>query len=138
MIIYERVHQLPPIVRSFLFSHEGWIVGSTAQWLLGEKEEDPRDYDVLIPSWEWGKASMSIPPGTPANANGGFKMTLEDGKRLDVWTGDIGWFLAQVPDEYARVSIQPITRSILRLEKGMVPERKMNEQGLSPSRSRSI
>lgn len=97
MIYYNKVAKLPPMVRSFCYNNDGWIVGSAALYLLGLKEDDPRDYDILIPFYMWGQACRSVPVGTPANSFGGFKMT-DGGIVIDVWCGDIGWFLGNVPD----------------------------------------
>ncbi len=93
---YNKVAELPAIVRSFCFSNEAWIVGSCAKWLLTLTETPPRDFDLLIPFYCWGQASRTIPVGSLTNSNGGVKLVV-DGVSIDVWAGDIGWFLSQVP-----------------------------------------
>lgn len=94
---YHKIAALPAIIRTFCFSHEAWIVGSAASFLLDLKDEMPRDWDILVPFWTWGVACRTIPEGTPTNSFGGLKVT-SDGYKIDVWSGDVGWFLAQVPN----------------------------------------
>lgn len=97
---YNKVAALPSLIRGFCHSHDGWIVGSGALYLLDLKSEFPRDWDVLIPLWTWGIACKTIPEGTPTNSHGGIK--IKEGElSVDVWAGDIGWFLAQVPSHPA-------------------------------------
>jgi hypothetical protein len=93
---YHKIAALPTIVRSFCYSHDAWIVGSGAEYLLDIKELAPRDWDLLIPFWCWGTACKTVPAGTPTNSHGGIKLT-ENGLSIDLWAGDIGWFLSQVP-----------------------------------------
>lgn len=95
-INYNKVAALPHVVRSFCYGHEAWIVGSAATYLLDLKDDGPRDYDILVPLWTWGVACRSIPEGSSTNAHGGVKFSV-GGASVDVWGGDIGWFLAQVP-----------------------------------------
>lgn len=108
---YNKVAKLPALVRSFCFNNDGWIVGSTANWLLGLKGDDPRDYDILIPFYTWGVACRSIPEGSPTNSHGGIKIS-SDGVIIDVWGGDIGWFLGQVPQTPA-YAVHPKTMTYL-------------------------
>jgi hypothetical protein len=94
-IDYYRISDLPALVRSFCFSNDGWIVGSGAAYLLGFNEA-PNDWDILIPFWQWGEACRSIPRGMLTNSHGGVKIPIGN-TSIDVWAGDIGWFLSQVP-----------------------------------------
>lgn len=104
-INYNKVAQLPAAVRSFCYNNDGWIVGSGARFLLDLKKDVPRDWDILIPFWTWGIACRTIPENSPTNSQGGVKV-LTDGVCIDVWAGDIGWFLAQVPS-YPAYAVQP-------------------------------
>jgi hypothetical protein len=102
---YNKVSVLPPLVRAFCFNNEAWVVGSAALYLVGLKPDVPRDWDVLVPLWSWGVASRTIPEGMLTNSHGGVK--LKDGNTVvDVWGGDIGWFLAQVPS-YPAYAVHP-------------------------------
>lgn len=112
---YSKIAALPALVRSFCFSNEGWIVGSGAKWLLDLRTEPPRDFDVLIPFYTWGIACRSIPEGSLTNSHGGVKIR-SDGLEVDVWAGDIGWFLAQVPLPPA-YAVQPKTMTVLTMTK---------------------
>jgi hypothetical protein len=105
----ERMGKLPAMIRSFCFNNEGWIVGSGAMYMIGLKEDMPRDWDILIPFYEWGKACLSIPRNSPSNSFGGIKI-ISDEHEIDVWGGDIGWFLGQVPNYPAyAVSLSKLT-----------------------------
>ncbi len=111
-INYARVALLGSVVRSFCYSHDAWIVGSGAKYLLNlPNAAKPRDWDILIPFWSWGIACKTIPEGTPTNAHGGVKLIVE-GTEIDVWAGDIGWFLAQVPNQPA-YAVNPRTMTFL-------------------------
>lgn len=116
-IDYNRIAALPAVVRAFAFSNEAWIVGSAALYLLGLKDDDPRDYDMLIPFYQWGKACRSIPEGSPTNSHGGVKITT-DGIMIDVWCGDIGWFMGQVPAVPA-YAVSPLTMTFLKADRAI-------------------
>lgn len=89
---------LPPVARTLCYNHEGWVVGSTAEYLLGLRDEPQRDLDILVPFYEWGNACRIVPAGTPANSFGGFKL-IDNDIEIDLWAGDIGWFISQVPNK---------------------------------------
>jgi len=94
---YNKIAGLPHVIRSFCYGYDGWIVGSAASWLLDLKPDQPRDFDILCPFYTWGQACRTIPEGSVTNAFGGIKFAVE-GVTIDIWAGDIGWFLNQVPE----------------------------------------
>jgi hypothetical protein len=102
---YNKVASLPAFVRGFCYNNDAWVVGSGACYLLDLQGELPRDWDLLIPFWTWGIACKSIPHNSPTNSQGGIKVTLGD-LCVDVWAGDIGWFLGQVP-VYPAYAVHP-------------------------------
>lgn len=114
-INYSRVANLPALVRSFCHSNEGWVVGGGASYLLSISENIPRDWDVLVPFWQWGLACKTIPEGSLTNSHGGVKLVSGDLK-IDVWAGDIGWFLAQVPS-YPSYAVHPKSMTFLAASK---------------------
>lgn len=122
-ISYERVAALPALVRSFCHSHEAWIVGSGAAYLLGHVDKPPRDWDVLIHLWQWGIASKTIPKGSQTNSHGGVKVPIGDGQDVDVWAGDIGWFLAQAPAQ-PHYAVQPKTMTVLTSSRAVTMNKK--------------
>lgn len=83
MLNYNKIAKLPALVRSFCFSNEAWIVGSAALYLLDLKDDHPRDFDLLIPFYQWGVACRSIPENSPTNSHGGVKL-ISDGCAIDV------------------------------------------------------
>jgi hypothetical protein len=87
----EKKNIIPQKIKELSWNYEAWIVGGSARYLLG-LEDSCKDWDVLIPFNRWGEACRTIPKGTPANSFGGFKLNVEDCE-IDVWAGEIGWFL---------------------------------------------
>lgn len=79
---------LPTLVLALTHNHDAWIVGSAAD----PANTDPRDYDVIVPFYEWGKAAHLIPKDATVNSFGGFKCTSDNAK-IDVWPGDLGWLM---------------------------------------------
>ncbi len=112
IIDYNKVARLPALVRAFCYNNEAWIVGSTALYLLGLKQDDPRDYDLLVSFYQWGVACRSIPENSSTNSQGGVKV-VSDGVVINVWAGDIGWFLGQVPNMPA-YAVQPKSMTFLK------------------------
>lgn len=84
--------KLPKLVISLTHSHNAWIVGSAAN----PKNNEPRDYDVIVPFSEWHKACMLIPMDASPNHFGGWKC-ISEGVEVDVWPGDIGVVIMQHP-----------------------------------------
>ena len=94
MIKYDRLKTLPPIARALCYNHDGWIVGSSAEYFIGLRDNIQRDLDILIPFYEWGNACKIVVAGTPSNSFGGFKL-IDSGVEIDMWAGDIGYFMIQ-------------------------------------------
>jgi hypothetical protein len=118
LLNYNTVSTLPPLVRSFCFNNSAWIMGSAALYLLELKEELPRDWDILVPFWSWGTACRTIPEGAPTNSHGGIK--FKDGNvAIDVWAGDVGWFLSQVPS-YPAYGVHPKSMTFIAASNQMV------------------
>lgn len=92
---------LPRLVVSLTNQFDAWLVGSAAD----PKSTNPRDYDVIVPMYEWHKAVHLLPPDATMNSFGGWKC-ISDGKEVDVWPGDLGWLL-QHPK--ARWALHPRT-----------------------------
>jgi hypothetical protein len=79
---------LPRLVLSLTHNHDAWIIGGAAN----PDNETPRDYDIIVPFYEWGPASSLIPPNATPNSFGGWKC-ISDGIEVDVWPGDLGWIM---------------------------------------------
>lgn len=126
-ILYPRIGLLPTVARAFVYTHDGWVVGSAARYLLGLVDSTPKDIDILVPFYEWGRACLVIPKGTASNSFGGFKLEKQQVYYqdaiyvfdIDVWPGDIGWFLAnsKLFDGFA---VQVKTHAILTREFGLI------------------
>jgi len=78
----------PKLVLDMTHAHDAWIVGSAAD----PNNENPRDYDVIVPHSEWQKACMLIPSNAKPNHFGGWKCISEE-IEVDVWPGDLGWIM---------------------------------------------
>jgi hypothetical protein len=81
------MNHLPAIVSKLCYAHEAWIVGSAALDI-----NNANDYDVLVSFAHWKDAAMLIPEEARPNSFGGWKFT-NDGATIDVWPGDLVWFL---------------------------------------------
>lgn len=129
-IIHERLQVLPPSARALVYGHDGWIVGGCTKYILGINDDIPKDIDIIVPFYEWGRACLIIPRGTLSNSFGGHKLTDQiayvDGSKIaidiDVWCGDVGWFLAhsKLFDGYA---VHVTTHSILLRSYGLQKEK---------------
>lgn len=86
---------LPPKVLALVTNYHAWIVGSAAD----PDCISPRDYDVLVPYSEWGKASHLIPKDAVKNSFGGWKFKDND-IEVDVWPGEMGFVMQYVGLEY--------------------------------------
>jgi len=109
---YDKLAMLPLAVKMFCRNNRGWIVGGAARWLLGRADEPPRDWDIIIPLAEWPAAAGSIPRGSVTNSHGGVKL-VADGAQIDVWPGDIGAFLGQIPFDNRAYAVHPSTTTVL-------------------------
>ncbi len=79
---------LPSIVKKLTHGFDAWIVGSAAD----PTNDSPNDFDVQVPYSSWGQACMLIPKTATINAFGGMRFE-EGGVQIDVWPGELGWFL---------------------------------------------
>lgn len=101
------MRNLPKLVTKLCYTCEAWIAGSAAQ----VDKSDPKDYDVLVPFQYWVNAAALIPGDAQPNTFGGWKI-IEDGIAVDVWPGDLSWYLL---NEMARSAWHP--RSNTRITK---------------------
>lgn len=79
---------MPRAVLALTHNHDAWIVGGAAN----PDNANPRDWDVIVPHYEWGKAAHLIPLDATVNSFGGWKFT-QNSQVVDVWPGDLGWIL---------------------------------------------
>lgn len=111
-----RLLRVDSLVRYMCKYHNGLIVGSGAQWLIGETDKTPRDFDVIIPPSEWAQACRSIPRGSLTNSFGGVCIEGERNK-IDLWCGDIQEYFACLPaKDLPRIAYNPDKKLILRFE----------------------
>jgi hypothetical protein len=74
----------PKLVCALCYGHDAWVVGGAA------RDNDPRDWDILVPFSQWQSAAFLIPSDAKPNSFGGFKCSTPEGVEVDVWPGDIG------------------------------------------------
>lgn len=85
--------KLPSIVSRILTNYDGWLVGSAAN----PANDDPRDFDLMIPHHRWHDAAAAMPTDARLNSWNGVKFNDPDsGKEIDCWPGDLSWF-ATIP-----------------------------------------
>ncbi len=116
-MIYERLSNLHPLIRTLLFVHDGYVVGSYAKYLIGDTDQEPKDIDIIIPLSKWSLAMKSIPKGSLTNTYGGVKISpVCAGISCDVWSQDISDFLNNMTTEHP--ILHPKTNTSLMVVKG--------------------
>ena len=85
----------PKLVLAMTHAHNAWLVGSAAN----PENNNPRDYDVVVPYSEWQKACMLIPSDAKPNHFGGWKC-ISEGKEVDIWPGDVAWLMQRPQTTY--------------------------------------
>lgn len=89
---------LPKTILAWTTNFQAWIVGSAAD----PSNKNPRDYDVIVPYSEWGRASHLIPKDAKVNSFGGWKFYDEDYQcEIDVWPGELSFILLYYNAEWA-------------------------------------
>lgn len=112
MYNYQKFSNAPDIVRQLTICFDGFIVGSSAKYLL-DKCESCDDWDIIIPLSRWGQAQKLIPKEAKHNTFGGSKIYTPDlsrsyyvencfhsvGTSIDVWSCDLSEFLISNRDK---------------------------------------
>ena len=109
-LVYERLRDLPQFVRSLCYNHEGWVVGGGASYLAGFSER-VKDWDVIVPVYNWMSVHPIIPHATLSNTFGGFKVDC-DGVAIDVWPEDVGHYFMTIGGNYDPIAVQPKTQQV--------------------------
>jgi len=73
-------------------SHNGWIVGGGAKYMLGLTNEQPKDWDILIPLENWNEACKVAPKNSPTNSWGGIKL-ISGLLQVDIWGDSLSHFI---------------------------------------------
>jgi len=73
---------LPTLVRQLGLYCDAWLVGGSVD------DDNPKDYDVVVPYSQWNKACMLLPKEVKFNTFGGIKC-VSDGFSIDVWIDDL-------------------------------------------------
>ena len=85
-----RSSSLPPKVIGFLIDYDAWLVGSACQWAMGDKEDEPKDFDIIVPPEHWTRFMREHGRDSLIANFGGLKMMDPD---IDVWPDTLsGWF----------------------------------------------
>ena len=104
-MIYDRLSNIPPLVRTFLYVHDGFVVGSYSSYLQGLTDKEPGDIDIIIPLSKWSSAMKSIPKGSTTNTFGGVKIKIPIGEKkfleCDWWSQDISDYLTNLTTTHA-------------------------------------
>ena len=88
--------QFPSKVSQLLQNFDGWLIGSAAN----PDNQNPRDFDILIPFHMWHKACLSIPENAIPNSFGGWKF-IDNNVEIDMWPGDLSYLAARPRFKYA-------------------------------------
>ena len=97
MYNYQKFSNAPDIVRQLTICFDGFIVGSSAKYLL-DKCESCDDWDIIIPLSRWGQAQKLIPKEAIHNTFGGSKI-FKEYQVIDVWSCDLSEFLISNRDK---------------------------------------
>lgn len=93
--IKELYRQLPEQIRSILILSDGWLVGSTINYMLcpNKAENYLPDYDIIVPYEKWEDTIVALKhnPFT-LNTYGGFKFNISE-MEVDIWPQDTDKFL---------------------------------------------
>lgn len=110
-VYYDRIKDVPAVVRTLCFNHDAWIVGGAAEYLTGQGKTLPRDWDVIVPLQEWFKVSKIFPTGSVINTLGGVKIK-ENNTEIDVWADDVGRYFQTVTRGYALLAVSLKTQQV--------------------------
>lgn len=92
----KRYNLLPPIVLALMVDHSAWLVGSGAPYYLGEREDEPRDWDLIVSPANWNAACRAIRLAgglIQFNTFGGLKVNGS----MDVWCSTLDEFATNLP-----------------------------------------
>lgn len=107
---YEALREIPSLVKTLTFIHNGWIVGGAAKYMCGLIDA-PRDWDIIIPPAEWALASKSFPHGSLINTMGGVKI-VENNIEIDVWASDLGDHFLTSYGGFDLIAVSPKTQQV--------------------------
>lgn len=108
-----KLNSIDNIIRYFCKYHNALIVGTGALWLIGETDKEPRDWDVMIPSDEYTRASRLVPKGSVTNSFGGIKVKGKD-RDIDIWCMGVIDFFGNLPNGFSRTGVNPDKNLIIR------------------------
>lgn len=80
--------------------HGALVVGSTAKWLNGDIDTDPKDYDLLVPLERWQTIALLIPDTAKPNKFGGWRFNDDKGNEIDVWPDTLENYLKNCKTKY--------------------------------------
>ncbi len=92
---YDRLKDIPLLVRVLAFTYDGWVVGGGALYLAGKTDDLPRDWDVVVGTEKWSEVVHIVPPTAKINSWGGFKVN-QDGIEVDFWPEDLGHYFRSI------------------------------------------
>lgn len=93
--------KMPSFVRYLCWDLDSWIVGSAIT------EENPRDWDVIVPQHHWLTACLAATVLSPrVNSFGGLKV-ISDNLEVDFWPSDLNSFFLRMPYRNKRLAFHP-------------------------------
>lgn len=104
---------MPPLVVTLLVNHAAWLVGSAAAFAVGDREETPADYDLVVPPPNWNDACRVVAATgvhVAFNTFGGLKV----GGLIDMWSGTLDDFLTAA-GQRAKVALRLRPEAIVRI-----------------------
>lgn len=104
------LNRVPDLVKQFVLQGDGWIVGSSVNYILHENTNKPSDWDILIPFYNWHNITSLIPKNSSTNSFGGIKIKVP---KIDIWPGDIGWYLLNIHNEFEPIALHYKSHKVL-------------------------
>jgi len=115
MIVYNRIKEIPIIVRVLTFTYNGYIVGGAAKYLIG-KADTVKDWDVVIPPEHWSEVCKIADSNTKINTWGGFKYD-----NIDFWPEDLGhYFRTQTKNLDDSYAIHPRSMTVIERKEKLI------------------
>lgn len=110
-MVYERLREVPGIVKSFCFGYGGVVVGGAAKFLAGTSHS-VRDWDVIIPVSRWSEAARIIPYKSQTNTFGGVKIA-SDGVEVDVWSEDLVHYFETISGQFEPIAVNIRNKQVI-------------------------
>lgn len=104
--------------------HEGWLVGTGAESVLGKRSpDDVRDIDMFCPPHHYKKASSLLCASNlnvQVNMFGGLRLRQRNGRKgMDFWADTLGNYMRNLPNNSPCWAIDIARGSVVHLDRNL-------------------